>query len=50
MFSFTSFSVFPWVAISKIGHEATNHLFSFVIRIGRGTWIDMANRRAAVNL
>ena len=28
-----------------MGHEATNHLFSLVIRIGRGTWIDITNRR-----
>lgn len=35
-FSFTSFSVFPCIAMSKMGQEATNHFPSFVIRIGRG--------------
>jgi len=37
MFSLTSFSVFACVATSRIGHDARNHLFSLVIRIGRGT-------------
>src|SRR5208283_2200169 len=36
MFSFTSFSVFSLVAISKVGQEATNHFPSFLIRIGKG--------------
>jgi hypothetical protein len=33
-----------------MGQEATNHLFSLVIRIGRGTWIVMANRRVTFSL
>ena len=46
MFSFTSFSVFPCVAMSKMGHEATNHFPSFVIKIGRGTFSHMIVRIA----
>ena len=37
MFSLTSFSVLPCVAMSRIGQDATNHLPSCVINIGRGT-------------
>ena len=36
IFSFTSFSVFPCVAMSNAGHEATNHFPSFVIMMGKG--------------
>ena len=37
MFSLTSFSVLPCVAMSRIGQDATNHFPSCVIKMGRGT-------------
>ena len=44
MFSLTSFSVLPCVAISRIGPGATNHFPSFVIKVGRGTKIAVTSQ------
>ena len=36
IFPLTYSSDFPWVAISNMGQDATNHLFSLVITTGKG--------------
>ena len=48
MFSLTSLSVFPCVAISRSGHTATNHYPLYAIIIGKGNEIDIVSINPAL--